>query len=69
MSEYKDDKGKVSMMRKLTWLIVIVSLLWGSSEIVYNWFNPDYNIHETLILTALSIGISGKAVQKLIELK
>ena len=69
MSEFKDDKGKASMMRKLTWLIVIVSLIWGSSELTYSWFNNDYKIHETFILTTLGMGIGGKAWQKIIELR
>ena len=69
MNKFKDHSGKESMMRRITWLIVVVSLLWGSADLAFNFFFPDFDIHETLILTTLSIGVTGKGVQSIIENK
>lgn len=67
MSEFNDNKGKKSMMRKLTYLIVITTLVWGSTEIIYTFFDPTFEIHQTFIVTILLIGLTGKVSQKYIE--
>jgi len=67
MSKFNDEKGKESMMRRIAWLIIIVGLSWGTAEIIYSFFISEFDIHETLILTTLSIGVTGKGVQKLME--
>lgn len=68
MSKFKDHTGKESMMRKMTWLIVIVGLAWGTGEVIYSFFNNAFDIHETLIISTTSVGITGKGVQKALEL-
>lgn len=68
MEHFKDSTGKISMMRKLTWFIVLTVLLWGTMELVANiWFNAldkDFEIHGNFILGAMSIAILGKVSQK-----
>ena len=67
MSKFKDDNGKESMIRKISWLIVITSLVWGSAEIVYSFFVNDFTIHSYLILSTLLIGVGGKVGQSFAE--
>ena len=67
MSEFLDSKGKKSMMRKLTFLIVITSLVWGTAEIIYSFFDNTHEIHSTFITSILLIGLTGKVSQKFIE--
>ena len=56
MNKFTEASGKESMMRRIVWLIVIVGLSWGTTEVVYSLFDPEFDIHETLILTTISIG-------------
>jgi hypothetical protein len=71
MDFLKDDKGQKSLMRLITLLIISAGLLWGFIEIiaylVFKKYGIDFDIHETLILTTLSIGVTGKGAQKAIE--
>jgi hypothetical protein len=67
MSLLEDDKGKKSLMRIVTLLIVVTALLWGTIEVVYSLFNNDFNIHVTLILSVLGVGVTGKLGQKIAE--
>jgi len=66
-----DDKGQRSLMRLITLLIVCTGLLWGLIEVVayliLSKYGIEYDIHETLILTTISIGVTGKGTQKAIE--
>jgi hypothetical protein len=72
MGFLKDDKGQKSLMRLITLLIVCAGLLWGFVEIlaylILKKYGVDYDIHETLILTTISIGVTGKGTQKAIEM-
>ena len=67
-----DDKGEKSLMRLITLIIVLSGLLWGLIEviayIILKKYGVDYDIHETLILTTISIGVTGKGTQKAIEM-
>jgi len=67
-----DDKGEKSLMRLITLLIVCAGLLWGFVEVVayliLKKYGIDFDIHETLILTTISIGVTGKGTQKAIEI-
>jgi hypothetical protein len=71
MDFLKDDKGQKSLMRLITLLIISAGLLWGFIEIiaylVFKKYGIDFDIHETLILTTLSIGVTGKGAEKAIE--
>lgn len=71
MSIFNDDTGKASMMRKVTWFIILTSLAWGTVEIlayiIFAKYGIEFDVHETLILTTLSLGLTGKGVQKAIE--
>jgi|TARA_R110001606_G_scaffold47972_4_gene122081 glucose uptake protein GlcU len=69
MSKFIDSKGKESMMRKITWIVILTALAWGTGEIIFNFINPEFNIHETLILTTLGAAITGKVGQKIVENK
>jgi hypothetical protein len=68
MGFLKDDKGQKSLMRLITLLIVAAGLTWGFIEVAVYVFNPTFDIHETLILTTISIGVTGKGTQKAIEI-
>ena len=67
-----DDKGEKSLMRLITLLIVCAGLFWGFVEVVayliLKKYGIDFDIHETLILTTISIGVTGKGTQKAIEI-
>jgi len=67
-----DDKGEKSLMRLITLIIVLSGLLWGLIEviayIILKKYGIDFDIHETLILTTISIGVTGKGTQKAIEM-
>ena len=69
MSKFIDSKGKESMMRKITWIVILTALSWGTGEIIFNFINPEFNIHEGLILTTLGAAITGKVGQKIVESK
>ena len=72
MGFLQDDKGQKSLMRLITLLIVSAGLLWGFVEVVayliLKKYGIDFDIHETLILTTISIGVTGKGTQKAIEI-
>ena len=72
MGFLNDDKGEKSLMRLITLIIVLSGLLWGLIEviayIILKKYGIDYDIHETLILTTISIGVTGKGTQKAIEM-
>lgn len=72
MSFLKDHKRHNSTMRLITVLIVSFALGWGLIEviasIIYKNYNVDFDIHESLILATISIGVTGKGSQKAIEL-
>ena len=67
-----DDKGEKSLMRLITLIIVLCGLFWGLIEVVaymvLKKYGIDFDIHETLILTTISIGVTGKGSQKAIEM-
>lgn len=67
MGFFTDEKKERSMMRLLSFMIVTAGLLWGTIEVVLHFFKPEYDVHETLILGAISIGVTGKGAQKAIE--
>lgn len=71
MSKFNEPSGKESMMRRLTWLIVIAGLSWGTAEVIWTMimskYGVEFDIHETLIITVISVGVAGKGVQKAIE--
>ena len=71
MKEFKDNNGKDSMMRKISWAIVLTGLIWGTFEVAAHLIllkhGINFDIHETLILTTVSIGVAGKGTQKAIE--
>jgi len=48
-------------------IIIGVALCIGLSEVIYSFFEPQFDIHETLILTMLGIGTGGKVTQKAFE--
>lgn len=72
MSFFEEEKGVKSMMRLITLIIVCCGLLWGIVEviahIIFRKYGIDFDIHETLILTTISIGVTGKGTQKALEL-
>ena len=69
-NKFTDHNGKESMMRRITWLIVIVALVWGSAELMFNFFfYPEFEIHTGFILGTLSIGVTGKGLQAYTEKK
>ena len=72
MGFLKDDNGNRSLMRLISFLIVVAGLVWGTTEliahIVLSKYSIDYDIHETLILTTISIGVTGKGTQKAFEM-
>ena len=68
MNFLEDNNGNKSLMRLITLLIVASGLLWGFIEVSIYVFNPTFDIHETLILTTISIGVTGKGTQKAIEM-
>lgn len=72
MGFLNDDKGEKSLMRLITLIIVLSGLLWGSIEVlaymILKKYGIDFDIHETLILTTISIGVTGKGTQKAIEM-
>ena len=67
---FGSEEGK-SMMRLLSFIITIAGITWGTAEvvayIVMQKYGQEFDIHETLILTMISIGIAGKGAQKYIE--
>jgi hypothetical protein len=67
MKELLDNKGKKSMMRKIAWLIVVTSLVWGSVEVIYSLYNNEFEIHTAFITSVLGIGVTGKGLQKIFE--
>ena len=44
IDKFSDIDGKKSMMRTVTYMIVVTALVWGSAEIVYSFFNNDFII-------------------------
>ncbi len=72
MGFLKDDEGQKSLMRLITLLIVCTGLFWGSIEVIAHLilskYGIEYDIHETIILTTISIGVTGKGTQKAIEI-
>lgn len=72
MSIFNDDSGKKSLMRKITWIIILTGLAWGTAEVIWamimSKYGIEFDIHETLIITTISIGIAGKGTQKAIEI-
>lgn len=65
----KDDNNNHSVMRLVTLILVIAGVAWGTFEILYRVFgNNDYVINTEFIIGTISVGVSGKGVQKLIEL-
>ncbi len=73
MSKFTDHTGKESLMRKLIWLITIISLIWGTAELIaymiLTKYEIAYEVHTGLILGAISLAITGKGAQKWIEFK
>lgn len=63
---FDDGKGERSMMRLLSFIITVSAVVWGTTEVVWNLFNP-IDIHETLILSVFGLGLGLKTVQKHIE--
>lgn len=63
---FEDQKGERSMMRLLSFVITMSAAIWGTTEIIWNLFNP-IDIHETLILSTFGLGLGLKAAQKHIE--
>jgi len=68
MGFLNDDNGRKSMMRLMTLIIVVSGLVWGSVEVLISFFHPEFDLHETLILTTISIGVTGKGTQKALEI-
>jgi hypothetical protein len=68
MGFLNDDNGRKSMMRLMTLIIVVSGLVWGSVEVLISFFHPEFDLHETLILTTISIGVTGKGTQKALEM-
>lgn len=60
---FQDENGNRSMMRLLAFLAVASAILWGSVEIVLNFINSKYDIHETLILSFAGFGFTAKWAQ------
>jgi len=54
---FMDDKGAYSMMRLLSFLLVV-------SGIVFAFVHPDY---ETGYISIITLGLSGKVGQKFLE--
>ena len=72
MSKFQDDQKKESMMRILTWRIINTGLVLLCLEIIFAMFmsyiDKKYAVHTHLFITLISIGVSGKGVQKAIEI-
>jgi hypothetical protein len=69
MGFLEDDKDNSSMMRLMSFILIISSVLWGTIEILYKTFgNNDFNIDEGFIIATFSAGLSGKGIQKIIEI-
>lgn len=65
----KDDNNNRSAMRLISLMLVVSGIVWGTFEILYRVFsNNDYVINTEFIIGTISVGVSGKGVQKLIEL-
>ena len=67
MDKFTDNDGKRSMIRTITYFIVLTALGWGTIEVIYSLFNNDFTIHTNLIFTVLGIGVTGKVGQKIVE--
>tara|TARA_R110000796_G_scaffold250884_2_gene381121 strand:- start:228 stop:443 length:216 start_codon:yes stop_codon:yes gene_type:complete len=67
MSKFKDSEGKESMMRKISWLISRVFVIWGSVEIGYSMIKKDFEIHSDFLLGTLSLIVIGKVGQSVSE--
>jgi len=67
MNKFSDSSGKNSMIRVLSFMIVLTALAWGTGEIIYSMFKPEFVIHTAFITSVLGIGIAGKVGQKIIK--
>lgn len=69
MNFLKDDNNNNSAMRLMSFILVISGVVWGSFEVLYRVFiNNDFVVNTEFIIGTISVGVSGKGVQKLIEL-
>ncbi len=64
---FEESSGRLSWTRITMTIIIGVALCIGLTEVIYSFFEPQFDIHETLILTMLGIGTGGKVTQKAFE--
>jgi hypothetical protein len=67
MNKFTNSNGKESMMRKISWLITRVFVIWGSVEIIYSMAKPKFELHSDFLLGTLSLVIVGKVGQAVSE--
>jgi hypothetical protein len=69
MGMFKESNGKkTSIMRVKAFMLVVSGIAWGTTEIIFNFIKPEYDVHETLIIGVITVGIAGKGYQKAVEL-
>lgn len=73
MSIFEDEKGKASMMRRVSYMLIITAIVWGTAEViasmVFAKYNIDYELHTALISGLFGTGVAGKFGQKWVESK
>jgi hypothetical protein len=73
MSIFNDSKGKASMMRRISYMLIITAIVWGTAELIAYMIltkhGVDYDVHTTLISSVFGMGIAGKFGQKWVESK
>tara|TARA_R100001163_G_C5063460_1_gene200766 strand:- start:2042 stop:2266 length:225 start_codon:yes stop_codon:yes gene_type:complete len=66
---FEENVGQLSWTRVMMTVVIGVALFIALAETIFSMIQPDFDIHETLILTMIGIGTGGKVTQKAFEKK
>ena len=73
MSIFKDKDGTAGWMRRISYMLIITAIVWGSAEfavkMIYAKYEIVYAMNTTLISTVFGMGLAGKVGQKFTERK
>ncbi len=64
---FEEKDGKLSMMRLLSFMIVCSGIIFAGYELIMYSFVERYIVHTELLLTWMTIGVTGKGAQYLFD--